>query len=173
MSPYELPTWSRNGDLHVVVETPKGSQVKLAWDAELCAFTMKRALSLGVAYPYDWGFVPSTRAEDGDPLDALVLHDAGTFPGVVLACRALGMIELIEDDDNGERQANHRVIAVPTHIDRLDGTRTMSDLSPRARDELDRFFLNATFFTSKNAQILGWKGADETRQYVERCQTRR
>lgn len=173
MNLYELPTWSHDGDLHVVIETPKGSQVKLAWDPELSAFKMRRALSLGVSYPYDWGFVPGTRAEDGDPLDALVLHDAGTFPGVVLACRALGMIELIEDDDNGQRQANHRVIAVPTSINRLDDTRTMLDLSPRARDELDRFFLSATFFTSKNAQILGWKGADEARRYVQHCQQQR
>ena len=83
------------------------------------------------------------------------------------------MIQLIEDDDHGQRQANHRVIAVPTRVDRLDGTRTMSDMSPRARDELDRFFLSATFFTSKNAEILGWKDADEARQYVQHGQRQR
>lgn len=66
--------------------------------------------------------------------------------------------------------SNNRLIAVPTTIDRLDDTRTMSDLSGRARDELDRFFLSATFFASKNAQIPGWKEADEVRQYVQRCQ---
>ena len=166
---YRLPTWSSGGELHVVIETPQGSSAKLAWDPDLGAFTMTRALPLGVTYPHDWGFVPGTRAEDGDPLDALVLHDAATYPGVVLNCRALGMIELVEDDDDGNRQANNRLIAVPARVDRLAETRTMADLAARAREELDSFFLSATFFTSKNAQILGWKDAEQAQEYVRRC----
>lgn len=170
VDPSTLPTWSADGDLHVVVETPRGASVKLAWDPDLPAFTMRRALALGVTYPYDWGFVPGTRAEDGDPLDALVLHDAATYPGVVLACRALGTVELLEDGDDGDRLANHRVVAVPVRIDRLSDLKTLDDLPRRTRDEIEQFFLSATFFTSKNAEIRGWKDADATREYVRQCQ---
>lgn len=165
-----LPTWSADGDLHVVVETPRGASVKLAWDPELPAFTMTRSLALGVTYPYDWGFVPGTRAEDGDPLDALVVHDSATYPGVVLACRALGLVELIEDGDDGQRQANHRVVAVPVGYERMADMRTLDDLPRRVREEIEQFFLSATFFTAKNAEIRGWKGAEDTEAYVRRCQ---
>ena len=65
----KLPVWARDGDVHVVVETPRGSAAKLEFDPELQVFTLSKSLILSLAYPYDWGFVPSTRGEDGDPLD--------------------------------------------------------------------------------------------------------
>jgi inorganic pyrophosphatase len=72
----KLPVRDKKGDVHVVVETPRGSAAKLEFDPELQAFTLSKSLILGLSYPYDWGFVPSTKGEDGDPIDVLVLHDA-------------------------------------------------------------------------------------------------
>jgi inorganic pyrophosphatase len=66
-----LPTYGDDGAVYAVVEAPKGSSVKLKYDVEFGAFLISRALSLGLSYPFDWGFVPSTRAPDGDPLDVL------------------------------------------------------------------------------------------------------
>jgi inorganic pyrophosphatase len=72
----------------MIVETPRGSSVKLAYEPGVKAFTVTRALALGITYPFDWGFLPRTIAEDGDPLDALAVHDSATYPGVILPCRA-------------------------------------------------------------------------------------
>ena len=87
-----LSPYNSEGDLRVVVETPRGANMKLKYEPELGAFVVSRALTLGLTYPYDWGFIPGTQAEDGDPLDALVLHDSSTYPGVLLSCRVLGMV---------------------------------------------------------------------------------
>src|SRR4051812_34511709 len=84
----KLPVHDNDGDVHVVVETTRGSAAKLKFDPELKVFTLSKALILGLTYPYDWGFIPSTKGQDGDPVDALVLHDAATAPGLVLNARS-------------------------------------------------------------------------------------
>jgi hypothetical protein len=86
-----LPAFTEDGDVRVVIETPRGSRAKLAYDPELEAFTLSKSLLVGLTYPHDWGFVPSTKADDGDPLDIMVVHDAATFPGLVLTCRVIGI----------------------------------------------------------------------------------
>jgi inorganic pyrophosphatase len=80
---FALPTWADSrGQVHAVVETPRGSRAKLEFDPKLGAFTLAKPLLAGLTYPYDWGFIPSTKAEDGDPLDVLIIHDAATYPGL-------------------------------------------------------------------------------------------
>src|SRR3954469_8374319 len=72
----KIPTWADSGHVHAVVETPRGSRAKLEFDPKFGAFTLAKPLLTGLTYPYDWGFIPSTKAEDGDPLDVLIIHDA-------------------------------------------------------------------------------------------------
>src|SRR5690349_3475837 len=93
----------RAGTLHVVVESPRGASVKWKFDPALNAFTLSRPLPLGLTYPYDWGFVPSTRAPDGDPLDAMVLWEQPAFPGAVLPCRVIGPLKVAQDKQGGAR----------------------------------------------------------------------
>jgi hypothetical protein len=83
----KIPTWADEQFIYAVIETPRGSTCKLDFDPKLRVFTLAKPLMAGLTYPYDWGFIPSTEAEDGDPLDVLVIHDAQTYPGVVLRCR--------------------------------------------------------------------------------------
>jgi inorganic pyrophosphatase len=79
----KIDAFSPDGELRMIVETPRGSAVKLKYEPELKAFTISRAMPLGVTYPFDWGFIPDTEGEDGDPLDALAIHDSATYPGVI------------------------------------------------------------------------------------------
>ena len=91
--PFDLPPLDGNGKIQVIIETPKGSRNKYAFDPELRIFSLKKVLPAGMAFPYDFGFVPSTKAEDGDPTDVLVLMDEPAFPGCLLKCRIIGIIE--------------------------------------------------------------------------------
>jgi inorganic pyrophosphatase len=89
-----LPAFTEDGDVHVVVETPRGSRAKFAYDPKLETFALSKSLLTGLTYPHDWGFVPSTKADDGDPLDIMVIHDAATFPGLVVTCRVIGILQI-------------------------------------------------------------------------------
>lgn len=90
----KLPTWADEDHVHAVVETPRGSSCKLDYDPKLKVFTLAKPLMAGLTYPYDWGFIPSTEADDGDPLDVLVIHDCKSYPGVVLRCKPVGILEV-------------------------------------------------------------------------------
>jgi inorganic pyrophosphatase len=165
-----LPTRADNGSFHVVVESPRGSRVKIKFDPKLCAFKFSRPLPAGLRYPYDWGFIPSTVGPDGDPLDAMVLSDLPTFPGVIIECRALGVIRFKQNRKKGAgRERNDRLIAIPLKMPRFDLFHKPTDLPVRWRQELEEFFLAAVRFQQKEAEILGWGSATEGERMVDRC----
>jgi len=87
-----VPARARDGSVHVVVESPRGSTSKFRFDPDLSVIALSRPLPEGLAYPHDWGFVPSTRSEDGEPLDAMIVWDRSSYPGVVVACRSIGVL---------------------------------------------------------------------------------
>ena len=99
-----LPPFTEDGDVHVVVETPRGSRAKFAYDPKLETFILSKSLLTGLTYPHDWGFVPSTKADDGDPLDIMVIHDAATFPGIVLTCRIIGILQIEQKRKEGRAE---------------------------------------------------------------------
>jgi len=83
-NPIGLLPQDTNGKIQVVIETPKGSRNKYAFDEEQRVFSLTKVLPAGMTFPYDFGFIPSTKAEDGDPTDVLVLMDEPAFPGCLL-----------------------------------------------------------------------------------------
>ncbi len=157
------------GGFHVVVESPRGSQLKLKYEPKLGVVMVKRPLPLGFVYPYDWGFVPSTKAPDGDPVDALVYWDVASFPGVVVVCRPLGVLGLEQDAKSGGRERNDRLLAVPLVHPRASALRTAHDLPPRVRDEIAHFFTSSIYFEPKNPAVLGWEGPDAAQRLVGGC----
>jgi inorganic pyrophosphatase len=165
----DLPAWGEEGELRVVVESPKGSGVKFKYDPQLNGFTISRAFTLGVTYPFDWGFIPGTQDEDGDPVDALVLHDAATYPGVILPCKILGMVA-IDQRENQKVACNNRIIAMPTWHDRLGEMESPEDLPPRICKEIEQFFINTSFFTQKKLNLKGWKNSKAATKFIKSCE---
>src|SRR4051812_6283661 len=162
----EIPSWDEQGRLRVVVETPRGSAFKIHYDPALGAFAFQRPLH-GLRYPHDWGFVSGTLAEDGDPLDALVLHDDATWPGIVLPCQPIAVLKIRDKKPGAERELqNDRVIALPSA-----GSAADNRLSDGKRLELEAFFRQSGEQTGKEVRVLGWGDASEARAAIE--QTRR
>lgn len=163
-----LPLRGKGGAFHVVVESPRGSTVKLKYEPKLGAFTLSRPLVRGLRYPFDWGFVPSTEAADGDPLDALVYWDEATYPGVVLPCRALGVLKVEQRKSRGGgRERNDRLLVVPTTAPRTENLSHIRELSRREREELEHFFTAAVAFTNKDLQVLGWEGPNVAERMLD------
>jgi inorganic pyrophosphatase len=162
-----LPVAPSDGVLNVVVESPAGSTTKIKWDPKVRVFGLSRPLPLGVAYPHDWGFVPGTQGPDGDPIDALVLSEGTTFPGLMLAVRPIGVLRLEQNrKSGGGRERNDRIIAVLANGPRREHVHSVEQLSVRVREELERFFLDATFFEDKDAKVLGWAGPAEAWELI-------
>jgi len=165
---HKLPVRDKKGDVYVVVETPRGSAAKLEFDPDLQLFTLSKSLILGLSYPYDWGFIPSTRAEDGDPLDAIVIHDAATCPGLVMRCKLLGVLKTLQQTKN-ERIRNDRVIAVPEDSHRERELHDVQGLLPEVKQELEKFFVATDELQAKTLKFLGWQGPNEAKKLVRSC----
>jgi inorganic pyrophosphatase len=152
--------------LRVVIETPKGSRNKFAYDPKQHIFELKKVLPAGMTFPYDFGFVPSTEADDGDPIDVLVLMDEPAFPGCVLTCRPIGVIEG-EQGDKKKKERNDRIIAIEQDAHSWADIRTIDDLGKEFCEELEEFFVNYHKLSGKNYRVLGIKNAGQARKLVK------
>jgi inorganic pyrophosphatase len=160
-----LPHRDANGHVHVVVEAPRGSVVKWKYEPKLGVFVFNRPLPLGLAYPYDWGFVPSTEAEDGDPLDAMVIHEGASFPGAVIPSRAIGVVRMTQKEKGHAKAVrNDRVVLVPRDDARYA---EVSDLVAKSRAELERFFVGASKHPPEALTIEGWDGARVAERLID------
>lgn len=163
----KLPTWADGEYVFAVVETPRSSTCKLDFDPKLGVFTLAKPLMAGLSYPYDWGFIPSTKAQDGDPLDVLIVHDARTYPGVVLKCRPVGVLE-VEQKSDGKKERNDRLFAVPDRSPLETDLKDVRHLPSRARDELEEFFRTTNALEKKELKFLGWRGPNHAVKTIKR-----
>jgi inorganic pyrophosphatase len=162
--PTQLPV--DEGDLVVVIiETPKGSRNKYAFNSKERVFELKKVLPAGMAFPYDFGFVPSTVGGDGDPLDVLVLMDEPAFPGCKLACRLIGVIEG-EQGDKRDMERNDRVVAVEDGNHSYAHVKHIDELGKHFERALEAFFVNYHRLSGKEYRILGLKGPAAARRCV-------
>jgi inorganic pyrophosphatase len=154
--------------VQVVVETPKGSRNKYNFDPKLRSFTLSRVLPDGMVFPYDFGFVPSTMAEDGDPIDVLLLMDSPAFPGCVIESRLIGVIEG-EQTENGKKQRNDRLLAVANQNHAHSGLKDISEMNQKLVKEVGEFFVNYHRQDAIKYKFLGTKGPKEAARLLDQA----
>lgn len=157
--------------LRVVIETPKGSRNKFKYDPELACYRLNKVLPEGMVFPYDFGFVPSTEAQDGDPVDVLLLMDIPAFPGIVVESRVVALIEA-EQTEDGETIRNDRVVAVAKDSLVHSNIKKPKDLNDHMLDEVERFFTNYDQESGKQFKVLGVRDKDAALKLIKKSGTK-
>src|SRR5271156_7157467 len=163
------PINKKDGVLQVIVETPKGSRNKFAFDPDQGIFALKKVLPAGMVFPYDFGFLPQTIAPDGDPIDVLLLMDEPAFPGCAVKARLIGVIEG-EQIDGKKRIRNDRLVAIAEANHMYANIKKLKDLPDQFLRELEDFFVNYHRLEGKEYKLLGCKGSDAAMTLIERAQ---
>lgn len=157
---------SQTGEWNVIIETPKGSRNKFKYDEELGLFKLRKVLPLGSTFPFDFGFLPSTRASDGDPLDVLLLMDEPVFPGCLVEARLLGVLEA-EQTEQGQTSRNDRLIAVAVHSPTHQGMRSLEDLGQNVLDQIEHFFVSYNVMENRQFKPIGRHGPGRAEALIE------
>ena len=125
-----------------IIESPKGSGQKFDYDKTLNLFKLKKVLPAGLVFPFDFGFIPDTLGEDGDPLDIIVISEFQTFTGCVVDCKVIGAIKAEQTERNGDTTRNDRFLGIPVVSEFYKHINTVEDLSGQLVDQLQAFFKN-------------------------------
>ncbi len=158
-----IPAQPEPGLVNVLIEIPAGSKNKYEFDKDLQAFALDRVLYSSVQYPYDYGFIPNTLADDGDPLDGMVIMDEPTFPGCVIAARPIGMLKMIDGGD-----ADEKILCVPDNDPRYTEVKSLKDIAPHRLEEIAEFFKTYKNLQKKVTEIQGWEDVDAVKPLVEK-----
>ncbi|MBW3538134.1 inorganic diphosphatase [Candidatus Parcubacteria bacterium] len=150
--------------VNVVVEIPAGSRNKYEYDEEMDAIKLDRVGYAAMAHPYDYGFIPATRSDDGDHLDAFVLLDHSVFPGCVVAARPIGLLRMIDDGEGDEK-----IICVPAGDVRYQHVQELSDLSAHLPKEIQHFFEHYKDLQGKKCEITGWADSGAAKAEIRKA----
>ena len=151
---------AKKGDklLQVIIETPRGCRNKYSFDETQKIFVLKAALPAGMAFPYDFGFIPQTIGDDGDPLDVLVLMDEPAFPGCALMARLIGVIEGEQIAPGMKPVRNDRLVAVADTTHMYEKFKRLKDMPKQSLREIQEFFVNYHRLQGKKFKLLGIHG---------------
>jgi len=153
----------------VVIETPKGSAQKYDYVPNTPFFKLKKILPSGMVFPYDFGFIPNTKGEDGDPLDVIVISEFNSFPGCIIRCRIIGGIKAEQSDEKDSRKMvrNDRFLAIPKFTNIFQDIKKMEDLPDQVTDQLEEFFVDYNKLQGKKFKALAKLGPNEAFSLIE------
>ena len=155
----EFGAFDADGALNVIIETPQRSRNKFDFDHERGIFKLGGVLPAGASFPFDFGFVPATLGEDGDPLDVLLLMDEPAFAGCLVPARLIGVIEANQTERDGKTVRNDRLIAVAENSRTHGSLREITDLNDNLLQEIEHFFVSYNDIKGKKFQPLHRRGA--------------
>ena len=150
--------------LTVMIEIPKGSRNKYEYDKEKKIIKYDRMLYSSVHYPADYGFIPNTLAEDGDPLDALVLLWEPSFPGCVINVRPIGLFNMRD-----EKGTDEKVLCVPIGDPMWNHVKDLKEAPPHLLREIENFFDTYKKLEEKETEVIGWADSKEALKVIEKA----
>jgi inorganic pyrophosphatase len=153
--------------VRMIVEIPKNSSNKYEFDSESGVFKVSRTLYSPIHYPGDYGFVPGTIAEDGDPLDILCMVNAPSYPGILIYVRPVAVLDMIDQD-----QPDHKILGVPNRDPRYDAIASVDDVASHSKREIEHFFDIYKELEGKSTRIEGWRGRDAALQVILESRSR-
>ena len=153
---------SKNFKLTAVIETPKGCRNKYVYDHKLGIFRLKKILPEGMVFPYNFGFIPDTISDDGDPSDILVLMDESAFPGCFVDVRVVGILKakVIEKNEKDAKE-NPRFFGIAEESNLYDDIENIEDFGRKFLEEVEHFFINYSALSGKKFIPQGWYGKKE------------
>lgn len=153
-------------ECRAIIETPKGSRNKFDYDPEYGLFALGGLLGEGLSFPFDFGFIPSTLGQDGDPLDVLVLLDEPAHVGCLVDVRIIGVIEA-DQIEKAKRTPNDRLMAVAVHSYSHENLRSIKDVSKSVLDQLEEFFVSYNKGRGKRFLVKGRHGPKRGGELLE------
>ncbi|MGA8858174.1 MAG: inorganic diphosphatase [Candidatus Bathyarchaeia archaeon] len=151
--------------VYAVIESPKGTENKYEYDVKKKAIVLDRVLFSAVHFPGDYGFLPRTLDEDGDPLDILVLVTNPTFPGCIMSARPLGLLRMLDGNKKDDK-----ILAVPTGDPRYAEYHDLDSLPEHILKEIAYLFETYKVLEGKQVKVLGWENSEAARKVIEHCQ---
>jgi inorganic pyrophosphatase len=152
----------------VIIETPKGSAFKYTYEPEKHLFKLSKVLPAGMTFPFDFGFIPGTKGEDGDPLDIIVIAEFETFTGCMMDCRIIGGIKAKQTERDGKTQRNDRFIGVPEVSQLFADINSTEDFPKEITDQLEAFFKNYNELSGKKFKSLGSMSPKEAYELIKK-----
>jgi inorganic pyrophosphatase len=156
-------------EVNVIIDTPKYSRNKYKFDADDGMFKLGGVLAAGHSFPYDFGFVPGTRGEDGDELDVLVLMDEPAFSGCLVKCRLIGGIHAEQKEPRRKPERNDRILAVASKSILYEEITSYADISKTMLDQIEHFFISYNQVKGKTFTPVGRFGAKRAVEMVSQA----
>src|SRR5438105_5021019 len=150
-----------------IIETPKGSRNKFNYDPETNLFMLGGLLPEGMSFPFDFGFIPSTLGEDGDPVDILVLMDAPAHAGCLIEVRLIGII-CAEQTEDGKTKENDRLLGVAVHSYNHEPTQSIDDLGKNLVAQVQEFFVSYNKQRGKKFKVTGTGGPKKALKFLKK-----
>lgn len=148
--------------VYAVIEIPKGSRNKYEYDKDMEAFALDRVLYSPFIYPAEYGIIPQTLYDDGDPMDIMVLMEQPTFPGCVIETRPIGIMRMIDGGDNDDK-----ILGVPINDPRFKDVNDIDDVPEHLLKEIAHFFKEYKHLEGKTTEVLGWENAEKAFEAIK------
>lgn len=154
-------------EVNVIIEIPRGSQNKYEYDKKLGLMKLDRVLFSPMHYPGDYGFIPQTLEEDGDPADAIILVNFSTYPGMLVEARPIGVLPMIDGGD-----PDNKILCVPANDVRLKNTIDISNIEKPILNEIAHFFQVYKELEGKKVELGAWQDAAAAKKVILEAQKR-